>query len=91
MLPTVILEALAAGRPVLGTDLGGIPYLVGDAGWTVPPTVDALAEALPVAAAGAAERAPLARKRYESTFTPELITARLLDIYRSVTRYSAGS
>ena len=91
VLPTVILEALAAGRPVLGTDLGGIPYLVGDAGWTVPPTVDALAEALPVAAAGAAERAPLARKRYESTFTPELITARLLDIYRSVTRYSAGS
>src|SRR3989440_23910 len=85
VLPTVILEALAAGRPVLGTHLGGIPYLVGDAGWTVPPTVDALAEALPVAAAGAAERAPLARKRYESTFTPELITARLLGLYRSLT------
>src|SRR5262249_14982008 len=36
VLPTVILEALAAGRPVLGTDLGGIPFLVGEAGWTVP-------------------------------------------------------
>ena len=29
MLPTVIIEALASGRPVLGTALGGIPYLVG--------------------------------------------------------------
>jgi glycosyltransferase involved in cell wall biosynthesis len=85
VLPTVILEALAAGRPVLGTDLGGIPYLVGDAGWTVPPTADALAAALPVARTAAADLAPRARKRYESTFTPELITARLLDIYRSMT------
>ncbi|MGK5737808.1 glycosyltransferase [Micromonospora sp. URMC 103] len=29
VLPTVIIEALASGRPVLGTALGGIPYLVG--------------------------------------------------------------
>jgi glycosyltransferase involved in cell wall biosynthesis len=86
VLPTVILEALADGRPVLGTALGGIPYLVGDAGWTVPASVDALAAALPVAAAGAADLAPLARKRYESTFTPELVTQRLLDLYTELTR-----
>src|SRR5690606_41322983 len=36
-LPTVVVEALAAGRPVLGTALGGVPYLVGDAGWVVEP------------------------------------------------------
>ncbi|WFE22574.1 glycosyltransferase family 4 protein [Solwaraspora sp. WMMD937] len=29
VLPTVVIEALASGRPVLGTALGGIPYLVG--------------------------------------------------------------
>ncbi|MGK5442571.1 glycosyltransferase [Micromonospora sp. URMC 105] len=29
VLPTVIIEALASGRPVLGSALGGIPYLVG--------------------------------------------------------------
>jgi glycosyltransferase involved in cell wall biosynthesis len=86
VLPTVILEALADGRPVLGTALGGIPYLIGDAGWTVPASVDALAAALPVAAAGAAGLAPLARKRYESTFTPELVTQRLVDVYTELTR-----
>jgi glycosyltransferase involved in cell wall biosynthesis len=85
VLPTVILEALAAGRPVLGTDLGGIPYLVGDAGWTVPATVDALAAALPVARAGAPALAAAARQRYESAFTPELVTGQLLDVYRSLT------
>ncbi|HYN94043.1 MAG TPA: glycosyltransferase, partial [Pilimelia sp.] len=31
VLPTAILEALSHGRPVLGTALGGIPYLVGAA------------------------------------------------------------
>ncbi len=55
VLPTSILEALAAGRPVLATDLGGMPYLVGDAGWIVPPTVDGLAEGL--------GRAAIARRR----------------------------
>src|SRR2546423_8391778 len=85
VLPTVILEALADGRPVLGTDLGGIPYLVGDAGWIVPATVDALASALPRALASAPELAALARKRYEATFTPDLLTRRLVEVYTGLT------
>lgn len=120
VLPTVIIEALAAGRPVLGTALGGIPYLLGadaprepagtgpaavataapgegrvalptgvaagEAGWVVPPEPAAMAVALPVAAAGAAEIAQAARLRYERTFHPDVVTKRLIDIYADVTR-----
>ncbi len=84
VLPTVVIEALAYGRPVLGTDLGGIPYLIGDAGWVVPPDPAALAAALPTAVAQAAQVSAEARARYDANFTPKVVTARLLDIYASV-------
>jgi glycosyltransferase involved in cell wall biosynthesis len=85
VLPTVILEALAAGRPVLGTDLGGIPYLIGDAGWTVQSTVDALAAGLTAAREQAPEFAPRARRRYEATFHPDVVTGQLLSVYKGLT------
>jgi glycosyltransferase involved in cell wall biosynthesis len=86
VLTTVIIEALSLGRPVLGTALGGTPYLIGvdtpnPAGWTFEPTPTALAEALPVALAGAAAKASAARARYESTFSPDVVRAQLLQIY----------
>jgi glycosyltransferase involved in cell wall biosynthesis len=87
VLPTVILEAMAAGRPVLGTDVGGIPYLLGveeagpAAGWTVKPDPDALAAALPIARADASAVAPTARDRYLHAFHPDVVTRRLIDVY----------
>lgn len=84
VLPTVVIEALANGRPVLGTALGGIPYLIDSAGWVVPPDPAALAAALPVAARQAAELSPIARRRYETTFHPDVVTKQLLATYRSV-------
>jgi len=86
VLPTVVIEALAAGRPVLGTALGGVPYLVGDAGWVVEPSAAALAEALPRARAEARARAAATRTRYETTFHPEVTTKALLDVYASVAK-----
>jgi glycosyltransferase involved in cell wall biosynthesis len=91
VLPTVVLEALAAGRPVLGTDVGGIPYAIGPAGWTVRPSVEALADALPQARAQAAGLAPAARRRYERTFHPGVAVPRLLAIYAATSStYSAS-
>jgi glycosyltransferase involved in cell wall biosynthesis len=91
VLPTVIIEALSHGRPVLGTDLGGIPYLVGvgsatPAGWVVPPTVDALAAALPGARDSAAALVSVARERYLATFHPDVVMRQLLAIYEATTR-----
>lgn len=81
--PMVAIEALAHARPVLGTALGGLPWLIGDAGWTVPPTVEALAAALPVAAEAAA-LTDRARALYEARYTPAVATRTLLDVYRSL-------
>jgi glycosyltransferase involved in cell wall biosynthesis len=92
VLPTVVIEALAAGRPVLGTALGGIPYLVGvddragAAGWVVPADAVALAAALPLARDGAGALAPVARARYERMFHPDVVTRQLLDVYRGLVR-----
>ncbi|WP_238009230.1 glycosyltransferase family 4 protein [Dactylosporangium sp. AC04546] len=84
VLPTIILEALSGGRPVLVTDRGGMPYLAGDAGWVVQPDAAALADGLRAAHAGAAELAPVARRRYLEHFSPDVLTQRLLAIYKSV-------
>jgi glycosyltransferase involved in cell wall biosynthesis len=86
VLPTVVIEALANGRPVLGTALGGIPYLVDAAGWIVAPDRSALAAALPVAKENAAALAPAARRRYETTFHPDVVTKQLLAVYQSMVR-----
>jgi glycosyltransferase involved in cell wall biosynthesis len=87
VLPTVALEAFASGRPVLGTALGGLPYLVGAAdpelcaGWVVPAEAGALSAALPVARDGAAALAPVARARYERMFHPDVVVRRLIGVY----------
>lgn len=83
-LSTVIIEALANGRPVLSTTLGGSPYLVGDSGWIVEPTAEALAAVLPDAVRSAADLSAEARQRYVDTFHPDVVIQRLLDIYASV-------
>jgi glycosyltransferase involved in cell wall biosynthesis len=52
--PNVILEALACGRPVVATNVGGIPEIMSDAcGRLVPPrNTAALAQALDAVLAG---------------------------------------
>ncbi|BAL93240.1 putative glycosyltransferase [Actinoplanes missouriensis 431] len=85
VLPTVILEAMSSGRAVLGTAVGGIPYMVGEgagsAGWLAEPDPAALAAVLPAARAGAPAAAVAARERYLRHFHPDVLTKRLIEIY----------
>jgi glycosyltransferase involved in cell wall biosynthesis len=90
VLPTIAVEALAGGRPVLGTAAGGIPWIVGDAGWVVEPTVAGLAGGLARAAAGAAGLSAAARARYEQEFTPDVTVRRLIGIYTELVETSGS-
>ena len=85
-LPLVVLEAFALGRPVLATDGGGLAQAVDSSvGWLAPPVAEELAATLTAAAAadlvglGAAARA-----RYEQRFSPSVVVASQLEIYRRV-------
>lgn len=86
-MPLVILEAMAAGTAVAGSELSGIPEAVdhGTTGWTFPPgDADALAALLHRARE---ERQSLpglgaaGRRRWERLFTPARMRSELLAAY----------
>jgi glycosyltransferase involved in cell wall biosynthesis len=84
--PMVVLEALAAGLPVLASDLGGLPELLRPtgAGWLAPPgdvagwtgALRGLTQTAPVVQASAA-----ALRLYQQVFTEERAARALEDAY----------
>lgn len=87
-LGIALVEALAAGVPVAGSRVGGIPEVLaqGEAGWLVEPTVAAWTEALVTAARDAATREHFARvgPRAADAFSLEHMREVLADAYRDV-------
>jgi glycosyltransferase involved in cell wall biosynthesis len=89
--PTVLLEAMAAGRPVAATRVGGIPEIVaeGETGLLVGPgDPEALAEAIDALLLDPARAAALGeagRLRARSHFSTTLWVQRLLGLYAGVT------
>ncbi len=79
----VAIEGLAYGRPTIVTDMGGLPELVDDgAGVVVEPRSDALAAAITsLLRSDVSTMAQQARARYESHYTPKVVTDQLLDVY----------
>lgn len=85
-LPYAILEAMALGKPVLATAVGGVPEAVADGvtGLLVPPASPAaLAEALSrLVDPGLRRRlGEAARRRWSEEFTAEAAAARLRALY----------
>lgn len=89
-LPIVILEAMAAGCPIVSTLVGAIPDVLtdGEDGWLVPANDrDALERAIGEALARPEEaksRAANARARYLRCYSREAMGARYLQIYEDV-------
>lgn len=85
--PLVLLEAAAAGKPVVASAVGGIPEIVrdGETGVLVPPgDAEALAEAIAALyydAARVAEMGKAARRYVELNHDPEQHYQRLMEIY----------
>ncbi|GAB3648180.1 glycosyltransferase family 4 protein [Glycomyces tarimensis] len=88
VLPTTGLEALASGRAIVATRMGGAPFVAGadaaaPAGVAVEPNAQALARGLETVAKDPAYAAN-ARARYESTFSPDVVLRQLIGIYEEL-------
>lgn len=95
--PTVLLEACAAGLPVLATRVGGIPEIVGDGrnGLLVdaPPTEAALERGLEQLLEDKRLRARMgaaARERYEREFSAERWACELRGLYDQLVSERGG-
>jgi len=94
--PNVLLEAMAYGRAVVATRVGGIPEIVQDgktALLTPPGEPAAMAEALRKVLTSPEERqrlAAAARDVVQSRFTPEAYHRSLLEVYRRLWERSRG-
>lgn len=84
----VLVEAMASGVPVIGSDSGAIPTVIGEAGLIVPETdVDALRDALQRVMTNADLRASLIKKgreRFLAHFTHQSIADATVEVYREM-------
>jgi glycosyltransferase involved in cell wall biosynthesis len=87
--PNSVVEAMACGKPIIASDVGGIPDMVGkDAGILVPPgNARALAEAMLRLARDPNLRRLMgkaAKARYEDFFSPKVVVPLILQTYQRV-------
>lgn len=88
--PYVVLEAGAAGKPLIATDVGGIPEIVAGTQTTLieAGSVDALVAAMEsvlLDPAAATARANELRQKVQNTYTVEAMTDAVLSFYRDAT------
>lgn len=88
VFPRVVVEALAVGRPVVATDIGGFPSIVTpDVGWLARPADAAsLVDTLRTARDDRRGMVAAARRRYEEKYSSERVMQQLLGVYEEVRR-----
>jgi glycosyltransferase involved in cell wall biosynthesis len=86
----VLIEAMACKVPVIGSDSGAIPEVIGNAGLIFPEgDADALADRLRRLMASPALRLELATRGYarmRGLYTQERVAAQTAELYRQVMR-----
>jgi glycosyltransferase involved in cell wall biosynthesis len=89
-MPNVVLEAMALGRPVVGTRVGGVPELIvdGETGLLVPPRDEsALASAISALLLDGERRRAMgasARRRAQERFSVEAMVSATEAVYDAV-------
>jgi glycosyltransferase involved in cell wall biosynthesis len=94
-LPYIVLEAAAAGLPMLATDVGGIPEIVAGTGTPLlpPGNVEALAQAMLEVLhdpAAAQDQALRLRQEVGRRFTISVMTDAVLDLYAMARLHPGG-
>lgn len=94
--PNSIVEAMACGKPIIASEVGGIPDMIGDDAGICVPAGDALA--LSAAMLRLANEDDLrrqmglaARERYEGLFSPKVVLPLIMDIYNQARRNGDAS
>ena len=87
--PNSIVEAMACGKPIIASEVGGIPDMIADgSGILVPPgDVNALAEAMLRLAQNDELRRTMgaaAKGRYQKLFSPKVVVPLMVETYRRI-------
>ena len=87
--PNSVVEAMACGKPIIASDVGGIPDMIGDESGILVPAGDrsALAEAMLRLAQDPELRRTMgsaAKERYQKLFSPKVVVPLMVETYRRV-------
>lgn len=92
--PVTVLEAMACGKPVVATDVGGVAEEVGDVGVVVPPgDADALAAAIERLARDEGERRARGERalaRVRDLYDGRLVASRHAELYAALAERTGG-